>query len=222
MPGWGGCVRVGADRVEGGNLGRKERERGEDRMVEREHGGQAHGDAVRIGASAYGRPASKQRGRPAGSEGATRRMPPLRRRGPTPAPGRDPVGGGGLPRAGDLPGPVRVRALAGPRRGRLRLRMDRRRVRRGEPAAGRPGRGHPTPARRGACAGRSRSSTRPAPGGRTAATSPSSPRPTGPRGSGRGTSAPAASTSASRRIPETWSWRRRTPARSSARTSPRT
>ena len=31
--------------------------------------------------------------------------------------------------------------------------MDRRRVRRGEPTAGRPGRGHPTPARCGACRG---------------------------------------------------------------------
>ena len=50
----------------------------------------------------------------------------------------------------------------------------------------------------------------------------SSRRPTRRRGSGRGTSAPAASTTASHRGRASSCSRKRTPARSSARTSPRT
>ena len=124
--------------------------------------------------------------------------------------------------ARDLPGPVRVRREAGDRRGRLRLRVDRRRVRRRQPTAGRSGRGHAAAARGGPAAGRAdRLHDQSLAAGRGRSGVQIGGRPVA-RGSGRGTSAPAASTTASRRSPGTSCSRKRTPARSSARTSPRT
>ena len=101
----------------------------------------------------------------------------LRRRRPTLAPGRDPVRGGVLSRRGIF----RTGSGSATRRpsSSSTSPTDGPTTRTPEGAGGwTAGRGHATPARCGA-AQRCRSSTRPVPGGRTAAIRRSSPRPTG-------------------------------------------